>query len=842
MYLRRAVFLALALSLLSACRSLRADDRPVRLPQAAPALVGMDAERLARIDATVQAALERGQLPGAVVLVARHGKVVFRKAYGLRSKEPAEEAMTPDTLFDLASLTKPIATATAVMVLLEQGKLRLSDRVARHWPDFSQGGKERITIEQLLLHTSGLIADNPLRDYQDGREKALERICRLPPTAEPGSRFIYSDVNFIVLGELVGRLSGEPLDAFVRRYIFEPLGMRETMFRPPSELARRVAPTEKHDGDWLRGQVHDPRARLLGGVAGHAGLFATADDLAVYAQMLLNGGEYNGARVLSPAAVRLMTTPRAVPGGLRALGWDMRTSYSANRGELFGDGSFGHTGFTGTSIWIDPASRTTVIFLSNRLHPTGKGDVTRLRGQVATLAAAAIVAPPLSSPLTPDPSPPRTGEGENYFSPLSRNGGEGLGMREPSLYGRTPHPQPLSPQEGERGGRDTSRTPEGREAKGLAPVLTGIDVLKRDGFRALRGRRVGLVTNHTGVDRDGTSTIDLLYQAEGVSLVALFSPEHGIRGQVDRPVPDAKDEKTGLPIYSLYGERKRPTAEQLEGIDTLVYDIQDIGCRFYTYITTLGYLLETAAAHKKKVVVLDRPNPIGGLAVEGPVLQRGLESFTGYHALPVRHGLTVGELALLFNRERGINADLEVIEMEGWRRGDTYDRTGLLWINPSPNMRSLTAALLYPGIGLLETTNLSVGRGTDRPFEQIGAPWLDGRRLAEALAQSGLPGVRFVPTRFTPSGSVHAGKECGGVQIFIDDWQRFRSLETGLTIAYQLKRLYPNDWQTKRYPVLLAHPPTFEALERGDTPEQIRALWQDGLAEFLAMRQKYLLY
>lgn len=386
------------------------------------------------------------------------------------------------------------------------------------------------------------------------------------------------------------------------------------------------------------------------------------------------------------------------------------------------------------------------------------------------------------------------------------------------------------------------RTAAADEPRDAPPVLTGIDVLKRDGYRALKGRRVGLVTNHTGIDRDGTSTIDLLHQAEGVRLVALFSPEHGIRGQLDAQVADDKDARTGLPIYSLYGKRRRPSAEQLEGIDTLVYDIQDIGCRFYTYITTLGYVLETAAEHGRRVVLLDRPNPIGGLAVEGPVLDRKLESFVGYHPLPVRHGLTVGELARLFNRERGIKADLDVVRMQGWRRDMHFDRTGLLWVNPSPNMRTLAAALLYPGVGLLETTNVSVGRGTDRPFEMLGAPWLDGRKLAAGLAREKLPGVRFVPVRFTPSGSVHANKSCGGVQIFIDDWKAFSSLDTGIAIAGQLRRLYPKDWQDERYLRLLAHPPTLEALRRGDAPAQIRNSWQPDLARYLEIRKAYLLY
>jgi uncharacterized protein YbbC (DUF1343 family)/CubicO group peptidase (beta-lactamase class C family) len=763
-----------------------ADDKPAALPQAAPAEVGMDAGRLARIDGVVENAVKRGQLPGAVVLVARDGKAVFRKAYGSRSKQPAETPMTLDTVFDLASLTKPLATASSVMLLLERGKLRLSDRVSLHVPEFGLNGKDKITVEQLLLHTSGLIADNPVQDYADGPQKAFERIHELTPTNEPGSKFVYSDVNFIVLGEIVERLGGEPLDAFAQKNNFTPLGLRETTFKPGKELAERAAPTEKRDGRWIKGEVHDPRSFLLGGVAGHAGLFSTADEVAVFAQMLLDGGAYAGKRVLGPATVRLMTTPRPVPGGQRALGWDVDTRYSSNRGELFGAGSFGHTGFTGTSVWIDTASRTVVVFLSNRVHPEARGNVNQLRGQVATLAAAAIVEPPFPEKAKP-------------FRP---------------------------------------ETP--REA--AAPVLTGIDVLKRDGFQALRGRRVGLVTNHTGRDRDGASTIDLLHKAEGVTLVALFSPEHGLRGVMDAPVADGKDEKTGLPVYSLYGQRKRPTSEQLAGIDTLVYDIQDIGCRFYTYLTTLGYILETAAEHKLKVVVLDRPNPIGGVAVEGPILDRSKESFVGYHPMPVRYGMTLGELAGLFNRERKINADLQVIKVEGWKRADLWDRTGLLWVNQSPNMRSLAAALLYPGVGLLETTNVSVGRGTDRPFEVLGAPWLDGRRLAEALARDDLPGVRFVPTRFTPASSTHAGKECGGVQIYLDDWKRFQSLPVGMAIAHHLHELYPTEWQLKNYDRLLAHPPTLVAIERGDAPEKIVESWKRGLEAFLTVRKEYLLY
>jgi CubicO group peptidase (beta-lactamase class C family) len=374
------------------CALLAAAAQPSKpLPQAKPQEVGLDAENLHGIDSAVNEFIEKGQLPGAVVVVVRRGKIAFRKAYGLRAKLPDEERMTVDTVFDLASLTKPIATATSMVILMENEKVKLTDPVKDYWPEFGRDGKEAITVEQLLLHTSGLIADNPLEDYRDGKKKALECICRLRPLTEPGKQFRYSDVNFIILGELVERLGGEALDTFTRKHIFEPLGLRETGFRPKKEIAQRAAPTEKREERWLRGEVHDPRAHLLGDVAGHAGLFSTADDLAVYTQMLLNGGIYEGRRILKPETVRRMTAPRRVSTGQRALGWDVRTAFSSNRGEGFSDNSFGHTGFTGTSIWIDPDQQTAVIFLSNRVHPNGKGQINRLRGRVASIVAASIV-------------------------------------------------------------------------------------------------------------------------------------------------------------------------------------------------------------------------------------------------------------------------------------------------------------------------------------------------------------------------------------------------------------------------------------------------------------------
>ncbi|HYK19999.1 MAG TPA: exo-beta-N-acetylmuramidase NamZ domain-containing protein, partial [Pyrinomonadaceae bacterium] len=535
----------------------------------------------------------------------------------------------------------------------------------------------------------------------------------------------YSDIGFITLGEVVARVGGMPLDQFAKQNIFVPLRMNNTGFRPSALLKARIAPTEKRraqlsylgdspgnlgtEGEmWLRGEVHDPTSYRMNGVAGHAGLFSTADDLAIYCQMILNGGSYGGVRILSPLTVAEMTRPRLVSkgGATRGLGWDMNTSYSTNRGDLFPLGSFGHTGFTGTSIWIDPSSEMFVVFLSNRVHPDGKGDVGPLRGRVASIVAGAV---------TDTVAVERArAQSAKYYTDVV---------------------QALEQFEFRN---------EGISAK----VLTGIDVLERDNFKPLAGMRLGLVTNHTGRDREGRLTIDVLNKAPGVKLVALFSPEHGIRGLADEKVSDSKDEATGLPIYSLYGETRRPKPDQLKDLDALVYDIQDIGTRFYTYISTLGYILEEASKAKLPVFVLDRPNPIGGVEVEGPIADKDKLSFTSYHTIPTRHGLTIGELAQLYNRQRNIGADLRVIKMEGWRRWMWFDETNLTWTNPSPNMRSLTEATLYPGVGLLETTNVSVGRGTDTPFEIVGAPWIQADKFAEYLNERGIPGVRFVPLRF----------------------------------------------------------------------------------------------
>jgi uncharacterized protein YbbC (DUF1343 family) len=375
-----------------------------------------------------------------------------------------------------------------------------------------------------------------------------------------------------------------------------------------------------------------------------------------------------------------------------------------------------------------------------------------------------------------------------------------------------------------------------------AKVFTGIDIYERYPHEPFKGARVGLITNQTGLDSEGRRTIDVIANRKDVKLVAIFSPEHGIAGQNDAPVTDSKDAATGLPIYSLYGETRRPTDEMLRGVDVLVFDVQDAGVRFYTYVTTMAYCMEAAAKHHIRFFVFDRPDPLGGDIIEGPLLDAGRTSFTGYFAMPVRYGMTMGELAQMFNEENKIGADLHVEAMLGWRRSETYDQTGLKWIAPSPNLRSIDEAFLYPGIEVLQAGGVSVGRGTDTPFEVVGAPWIRSSELAAELEQRKIPGVSFIAAKFTPGEAVYKGKACEGVRISIADRSALDSLRLGLEIADALRRLYPGKFQTEKTIELLGSQATVDRMTRGDVPAQIVAGWSGDLEKFRAMREKYLLY
>lgn len=745
--------------------------------------------RFAALDDAAEQEIAAGHVTGAVIVAGYKDRIVYRKAFGHKTLKPKPKKMTVDTMFDVASMTKVVATTTAVMQLAEKGRLNVDMPVAAYWPAFAKNGKAGITLRQLLTHTSGLRAEVNSKVKWNGYQGAIKAIAQDRPVSVPGQAFRYSDANFIALGEIVRRVSGLPLDEYCARHIFEPAGMKQTTFKPDAALRGNIAPSDLRWGD-----VQDPTAYRMGGVAGHAGLFSTADDLAVFARMLLDNGLINGQRILSGDSVAALHRPQRIPGSStrRGLGWDMLSPYSQDHTNSFPFGSFGHTGYTGTSIWIEPKSGTYLIILTSRLYPNGKGNARPLRAKAAAAMAAAL-----------DMGPP---------------------AQVASKAGREPV------------------TPGAGQAVGITPVKTGIDVLEQSGFAPLAGKHIGVISNHSGVDASGDSTIALLNKAPHVHLRAIFSPEHGLSGKLDRKIPSGRDAATGLPIYSLYGELKKPSVEMLRGLDALVYDIQDVGARFYTYITTMAYAMEAAAEAGIAFYVLDRPNPINATIVQGPVSDTDSKSFIAYFPLPLRYGMTAGELACLFNTENHIGARLQVIRMQGYRRDQWFDQTGLPWIDPSPNIRSLDQAILYPGVGSVESANLSVGRGTDTPFEVIGAPWIAGKKLANYLNRREIPGVAFNAESFMPKAAPYKAKRCEGVRLRLTDRNRFDAPRLGLELSAALYRLYPGTFAVDRTKNMFGSAAVVEGIKQGKDPKDIQRDWLAKLDDFSALRSKHLLY
>lgn len=708
------------------------------------------------------------RLPGAVVLLGRQGERPHIVVDGLKRVGPRRAPLSADTIFDLASLTKVVATTVAVMQLVETGRLALDHPVAEYWPAFGAEGKEAIRVQDLLLHTAGLAPDLPLSPPWSGEAGALAQIEAARPRTPAGARFVYSDIDFIVLGELVHRVSGEPLDDYARRHIFAPLGMADTSFQPSSAKRRRIAPTGAATDRVGRGAVQDPIAARMGGVAGHAGLFSTAADLGRFCEMILGNGTRRDVRILRPESVALMTRPYLLPGGVRrALGWDVASEYSEGIADALGPASFGHTGYTGTMLWIDPRTRSYVVVLSSRLYPAGKGDARPLRRAVAMIAEASAA------------------------------------------------PTPTQP---------------------------GIDVLALAGFAPLVGKRIGLLTNQAGRSLDGERTIDILAHASGVQLSAIFTPEHGLGADREGPIESGRDVATDVPIHSLYGAGLRPDAASLDGLQALVIDLQDAGVRFYTYASTVGYMLEEAAKRGIEVLVLDRPNPIDAEVVQGPVLDSAQLSFTGYFPMPLRHGMTLGELATMFNDEKRLGVKLRVIRMLGYRRRLWYDQTGLPWTPPSPNLRTVQAAILYSGVGLIEGADVSVGRGTATPFELVGAPWIDSRKFAAGMRRLAIPGVSFGTTDFTPEADRFARQVCHGVRITVIDRSRFDAARLGLGLAATLQHLYPDAFDLRAIGFSVGSPAVIDGLARGQSYAQLQQTWDRPLQAFLAVRRRHLLY
>jgi uncharacterized protein YbbC (DUF1343 family)/CubicO group peptidase (beta-lactamase class C family) len=888
------------------------------------------------VSAAINTAIAQKKLPGAVVVVGHGGRVVFEQAYGVRKlagepgldgKPSAAEPMTTDTLFDMASMTKVLVTATAVMQLAEAGKVDVDAPVAKYLPEFAVNGKAAVTVRELVTHYSGLPPDVDLRDAwglaKPDKAEGIRRAMNSSLTTAPGTHFEYSDINYIVLGALVEKISGERLDVYAREHIFAPLKMEHTEFHPfdkrcagicygsavekrpapqtlvnclggtwrPDDIDPITAPTA-HDNEGsaetnpdfdhlLRGTVHDPTTRRMGGVAGEAGVFSTAGDTALFAQALLDrlAGRPSNFPLKRETLERMTTAqqPKTAESGatiftqdgqlttgiaVRGFGWDINSAFSRPRGGLFTTAdkgvpvSFGHTGFTGTSLWIDPASDTYVILLSNAIHPRGNPPISRLRGEVATDVAKALHVcyyNDCAGSISREPPPDLTTEDAHLESMI--------------------------------------KVPE------TGRVLTGIDVLEATNFAALKeaaarngGRlRIGLLTNQTGIDAHGRRTIDVLRGVGGgIELTALFSPEHGIFGAKDSTnIGQEVDATSGLKVISLYGAKdadRRPKPEDLKNLDAVVIDLQDAGVRFYTYETVLGYFVQDTICQRMmndfKLIVLDRPDPIGGTSVQGEVSDQETNSYINFMPLPLRHGMTLGELARYFESEapyacsmiggpypttgtRIFNGDanhgLTVIPMQNWRRDEFFDQTGVRWVNPSPNLRSVSEATLYPALGMMDFTNVSVGRGTAMPFEVFGAgvtpaskdspatpAWFDGNAVSAYLTARKIPGVSFAATTFSVAEDAnhypYHGQTIEGVRLTVTDRTALNSPELGIEVLSALHHLYPTQFKLDKAAPLVANSETMAALERGDDPRFIASTWDPALEKFKVQRAKYLLY
>ncbi|MDY7802258.1 exo-beta-N-acetylmuramidase NamZ domain-containing protein [Burkholderia stagnalis] len=764
------------------------------IPAGAVAGAGLDTGLQApatTIDAAIAAEMSDRHLAGAVVLIGDADGVRDRIVRGMRTAGRASESMTADTIFDLASLTKAVATATAVMQLVERGRLTLDAPAARYWPALDARGKGGITVRQLLAHTSGLPAGVSSIRALRTRASVLADVLAMSPVAQPGTRVIYSDINYVVLGEIVERASGKRLDTWCATHVFAPLRMHDTQFLPGVRVTSRVAPTRLRA---RRARVDDPIAAAMGGVSGNAGLFSTADDLGRFARMLLHDGVLDGERVLRPGSVAALEAPATLDadGEARTAGWALQAPLVANRYRLPAAGALAHLGYTGTGLWIDLVTRRFVIVLTSRLYPDATGDAQPLRE--AVLGIVSSHAPPVS--------------------------GAQIAARIPVMRPAVERAARLPRSDG--------------------PVLTGIDVLAANGFAGVAGKRIGVVTNRSGFDRAGRRTIDLLAQAPRARLTAIFAPEHGVDTDLDTTFGDTVDVRTNVVVRSLYGDRRRIAPAALSGIDVLVFDLQDAGVRFFTYIATLGYTLEAASAAHVPVIVLDRPNLLGADTVGGAVSDADPASFTNYYPLPLMHGMTVGELAKLFNERLRIGADLTVVPMQHYLRSMRFEDTGLGWVPPSPNLRDTAALSLYPDVGLVEGAEISVGRGTARPFGVVGSPWIDGRALADDLRAMHV-NATFVPIRFVPTEGPYRGALCDGVRIARLPGT-LRPGAVGFALALALHRRYPERFRIDPIRASVGSRAIADMLEDGRSLDAIERVVDMQNSAFARERAAYLLY
>ncbi len=672
-------------------------------------------------------AVAESHAPGAVAYVGTIEACEFFEAAGLRQSTPTSEPATKDTIYDLASVSKAVATTTAALLLYENRQLVLDKPVAEYVP---VPAFQAISVRQLLTHTAGLPAWIPLYKQASSMTEALQLIAQEELRYPPGTRRQYSDLGFMILGRVLEMAASDRLDAFCAKQIFEPLGMKDTGYNPPAGRASRCAPTEQCPwrNKLLRGEPHDENAYAVGGVSGHAGLFSTAEDLARFCRGLL-GGKLLREQTLDEA-LRLGQAP-VYPW--QGLGWALDPWASSSAGYLPAREAFGHPGFTGSCLWMDRKRGFFAILLSNTCHPTrsaANGGVLR----------------------------------RTFFDAIAKQ-----------YY------------------PDASST------------HSGLDRLMYEDFKPLRNKRAALLTHHAAVDQLGRPISDVFALAPEVQLRYIYSPEHGLRGQAEagEAVPS---EQGGAPIISLMGKRKKPSAEELSGIDYFVIDLQDIGSRYYTYASTMKDCMEACREAGTPVLVLDRPNPIGGEIMEGPIAEK-TDSPVCWGAVPVRHGLTMGEIATLFAASAGPGKRLElsINALDKWPRARLFGQCGLPWIPPSPNIPTPDTALVYVGTCLFEGTNVSEGRGTEAPFELVGAPWLDAARVISALAAPDIQGFRLEAATFTPISmpgkAAHPRYEdtsCQGVRIHITDPISARPFRMAVALIAAMRQIHPKDFLFER--------------------------------------------
>jgi len=728
------------------------------------------------IKTRVNQSIANGDLPGCVIAFGTKVETLWTAAYGDRSIVPIRLPMQKKTIFDIASLSKPIATAMSIMVAIDRGILQLDDRVSKYIDEFHISDKQDITVKQLLLHTSDLPSVIHKTHFETGIETAFQEIVNKPLKNKPGTVFKYSDIGYILLGEIVRRATGTPLNTFAADNIFHPLDMQNTMYTPPVNIRKDAAPTEFRDQHIMQGEVHDPLAYRLGGVAGNAGVFSTILDIARFGKFMLSRGRVADRQIIAPELLDKMTSPYDVGDDKRGLGWDIRTRYSKHRSSLLSDRAYGHGGFTGTALWIDPESDFFFAFLSNRVHPNGKG----------------------------------------YVHDLVRD------LTEIIIQYQRRNPKATA----------TTKIPES--------VDLGVDrLLTKKQQVSFKGKRVALITNQAARLKSGQTSLEAL--SKRFNIVRVFTPEHGFSAQKEGEV-NIQALSDRISVVSLYGKHRKPSSNQLQDIDVVLFDLQDAGVRYFTYGSTLRSVLEAVATASIPIIVLDRPNPLGGLRIDGPMLTENYRSFVNYHDLPIQHGMTIGELAWMLNRENNIGAQLSVIRMKGWHRNFRFKHTGLDWTAPSPNLRTLDQVDLYPAVGLLEGTNLSVGRGTTMPFEFIGAPWLHGRDFAASINRAGIDGLSAEEHIFIPSTAKFKGQQCYGVKLRLIVTEATRPVLIGLTLAQILHRLHPKEWNTSRLVNIIGDISVVDRVLNQQNLSKVARSWEHALQDFNTRRKRYLMY